>query len=66
MDGKIKRPRPVRSPHHSDSMAASVSGGSRPKPGEVSLTHLGGLFLDELPEFMPPILDSSRQPLETG
>ncbi|HUB84451.1 MAG TPA: YifB family Mg chelatase-like AAA ATPase [Rhizomicrobium sp.] len=65
-EGAISKRRPFRNPHHSASMAALVGGGLRVKPGEVSLAHLGVLFLDELPEFQRGVLDSLRQPVESG
>ncbi len=64
-DGLITRP-PMRAPHHSASMAALVGGTARMRPGEVSCATEGVLFLDELGEFAPSVLDAMRQPLEEG
>ena len=64
--GALTDRRPFRAPHHSASMPALVGGGVHAKPGEISLAHNGVLFLDELPEFQPQVLDSLRQPIETG
>ncbi|KZN51280.1 YifB family Mg chelatase-like AAA ATPase [Pseudoalteromonas luteoviolacea] len=60
------RQRPFRSPHHTCSAVALVGGSSTPKPGEISLAHNGILFLDELPEYERKVLDSLREPMETG
>lgn len=66
VDGGISRSAPFCEPHHTASMAAIVGGGRGARPGQISLAHNGVLFMDELPEFSRQVLETLRQPIETG